>query len=164
MRIKKLYEYIKLLHTYKGRKITDISHSEEQFYNRTGLDFDIYLDTIEKGIDRILTEYNDEENQFIIVNTKYDFGIQVNWRPDLRSNDPTNHAYTATTLGNKERKYYTRQDIEIFVEQLKKLKESSYMKSYYRLDHLDEDMEALGYDLFIESGKIYYTYDIIRVD
>lgn len=157
-------EYYKLIDIYKNRKIVDIKHSEARFKERLPeLDFCIWKDTIRKGIDKILIDYKDNTDNYIIVNNKYNFGIQIHWRLDLKSTDKLNHAFTSTTLSNKEMKYVTKQDIKVFVEHLKKIKKESYMKSYYRLENIPLELREIHYDVFIENGKVFHTFEIIEV-
>jgi len=158
-----LQEYYKQVFAYKNRKIIDINHSVEQYNKRIGKTLDIYINTIKKGIDKIISKYKDKTDNYIIVNQEYNFGIQIDWRPDFKEKDNINHAFTATTLGSNELKYYTHNDIEIFVEQLNKLEESAYKESMVRLKHINKDLKKLSYDRFIENNVLYNTYEIIKI-
>jgi hypothetical protein len=176
-------EYFKKVLNYKGRNIYDTEHSIERFKERMpGLDLNIYYTALKQGIDKILKDYKDERNQFIVASEKYGFGIQIDWRSDLKNpKDKTNHGYSATTLDPKENKLYTKNDKKLFVEQVKKYgvvkntsegrKEKVYYNiplkniQYFRLEHLDylkEDM--IGFDVFMEYEEIFRTFEIIKVD
>jgi hypothetical protein len=157
------FEYFKHVLTFRGRNVFDVEHSIEQYNNRVGVSISVWEDTVKKGIDKIINQYNDNSDNYIIRNKKYNFGIQLHWRPDFKSGDNYNHGFTATTLGFNELNYYTKNDKEIFVEQLNRYKKGSYEKSYLRLKHIDKDMQKLNYNIFIECDKIYHEYEIIDV-
>lgn len=153
------FEYFNHLFNYYDRKVIDIRHSIERFDNRVGLPKSIWQDTIEKGIDKIISDYNDAEDNYIIVSKKYNFGIQVHWRPDVKEYDKIKHAFTATTLSKNELNYYINDDVEVLVENFRRNK-----SSYFRLEHIDEDMRELNYNLFVECGEVFHEYETIYIE
>lgn len=163
---KSLQEYFKFVYAYRGHQIFDTLHSVEQYRNRVDLDIIVYYNVLKKAIDYLYKNKKvDIEDRYIFRSKEYGFGIQLEWRRDRYDMRKLN-GFTATTLSDKEMKYYTQADKEVFVEQNRKrgytLEESveSIEKSYNRLE-LPFNIE--GYDVFCECGKIYYNFDMVEV-
>lgn len=165
---------------YKGRIIRDTLHSVIEFKRQfPKLSMSDYTKGLKEGIDKILSEYNDEKNFYIIRSKKHGFGIQLDWdydRYDYNEKGPF-HGRTATTLGKDETKFYTHNDITIFVEQIKKYGVSRLNEdiihydnvplneiAYFKLEYPQKIKGISMYDVFMEEGNIYRTFDIIEVD
>ncbi len=164
-------EYFKeVLHNYRGYNIYDIEHSVFRYTERVGKDLFIYFKLLKKGINYIIDNNKEyTEDRYIFVSKKYGFGIQVEWRPD-RFNPKIYHGYSATTLSNEEMKFLLRKDKKIFLENIQKegysLKESLniYNKGYsvYNFNkELKEELDLCYYKKFVQSGKIYYDFELI---
>ena len=163
---KSLNEYFKFVYAYRGHQIFDTLHSVEQFNNRVGLGIDVYYNVLKKAIDFLYKNKKvDIEDRYIFRSKEYGFGIQLEWRRDRYDMRKLN-GFTATTLSDKEMKYYTQADKEVFLEQIKKrgytLEESveSINKSYSRLEL---PFNGNGYDVFCECGKIYYNFQMVEI-
>jgi len=166
--------FIKVLE-YKGHTVFDTKHSVEEFKNWfPTLSMEHYRNGLRRGINEILEKYKDTVGNYIFRSKKYGYGIQVEWRydrNDTKERGPK-HGYSATTLGKDETKFFTRKDITLFVEEIKahgviNLKEDISFSpdikevAYFRLENNNEDM--IGYDIFIENGEIFRTFDIIEI-
>lgn len=159
--------------SYMGRFVYDLKHSQSEFIKHTNKPLTLWVSTLKKGINKILTEYKDEDNNYIIVHNKYKFGIVLEWRKDLYDTTGKNNGYSPTTLGSNEREYYTKNDIEIFVEQLKKIElrerktdnivEDINKIPYHKLEHINKIMEEYKFDMFIQSGEVKHCYNIVIV-
>jgi hypothetical protein len=167
-----LQEYFKNVLTYKNHTVYDIEHSLARFKERLPLlEAPVYFNLLKKGIDYlILSKLEKVEDRYIFISEKYDFGIQVHWREDRYK--PIFNAYTATTFSNEEMNFFTKADKEVFLENVnKKLKNKLVMlefinRPYYRYrfkKELKEETELINMDMFIEYGKIYYTYKFIKL-
>jgi len=169
---KKMFkEYFKKILDYKGYSIFDIQHSVERYKKRVSKDISLYNELLEKGIDWIINNKKEIiEDRYIFVSKKYKFGIQVHWRKGRNLQEGFN-GYSATTLSQDEMKFFKEKDKQIFLEQFmltesKQRSEDIYNKGYARykfVENLQKEMDLCGFDLFVQSGKIYYTFELIEL-
>lgn len=169
----KLQEYFKKILDFKGYSIYDTNHSVSQYNIRVGKNIFLYEKLLKKGILHLIKINKSEQpDNYIFVSKKYDFGIQIDWRQDKYTGKFG--GYTATTLSGKEMKFFTKNDTQLFLEQIQKEGIKNVLTeeiihdidlneiSYFRLNHNNKDMT--GYDVFIEDGNIYRTFEIIKVE
>lgn len=167
----KFEEYFKeVLHDYQGHSVYDTEHSVARYHERVGKDIFLYTKLLKKGINWIINNKKEfVEDRYIFVSKKYGFGIQVHWRPD-RNNSKQFDGYSATTLSEEEMEFFTKKDKQLFLEQLyfeeSKEKALKTIQGYYRYaftEELQKEMDLCGFDLFIEKGEIYHTFELIEV-
>ena len=176
-----LQEYFKeVLHDYQGHNVYDTEHSIARYNERVGKDIFLYTKLLKKGINWIITNNKENvEDRYIFISKKYNFGIQVEWRKDGNDKNKYN-GYTATTLSQDEMHVFTKADKQLFLENILEYCETYKSKfkytlnkandilnnDYYRYvfqEGLKEEMNLCGFDLFIEAGKIYYTFELIEL-
>jgi uncharacterized protein (UPF0248 family) len=168
-----LREYFKQILHYKNHFIYDNFHSVQRYNERVKLDYSIYDQTLKNAVDWII--YNKKENvedRYIFISKKYKFGIQIHWHEDIKEKIKGLHDFTSTTLSENEMKYYKENDKEIFVEQLNqrdrhilekiKLEEIPYYRLIKKIFQEQSVLET--YELFIEHGKIYRTFELVDLD
>jgi hypothetical protein len=165
--MKKLYEpffedepkYIKAVH---GRYIIDTKHSLERKDQQRGYtsseSFEVkVVDVINKGIEKILTEYHDESTTYGIWSKSTGVCAIIEWRMDYKkTKDKTNQAIIITIPPIKKNAsdfHIHSKDIRIIVENalhrmvMKKLQE----------EHRDIDRRANALD-FIKFDDHTVTY------
>jgi hypothetical protein len=145
---------------YRDRYVFDVKHSVEEFKTHVRnfnlpLKLSYYKKLLQKGIDIILDLYNDKEDQYVIVSKKYGIKILLNWRKDRKNTGlKSNNGYSPTVLSPIEN-YYTKNDIEILIE-------NRHLSENYNYVEVYNDLPA--YIIFIRNKEVKRTYNIIEID
>lgn len=165
-------EYFKKVLDFRDHSVFDISHSVERYNERIGKDIFLYEKLLKKGINYLIKN-NIEliEDRYIWYSKKYGFGIQVDWREDNNKRYAGYNGWTATTLSEDEMKFFKKADKKIFLENLlltesKENVEYLMSRGYARYEfkgELKEEMDICNFDLFIEEGEIYHTFELIEL-
>jgi hypothetical protein len=149
---------------YRDRFVFDMNHSISEFLRHSKefklkLTMKYYYKLLQKGIDKILDDYNDEEGYYIFRSKKYDIKIVINWREDYDKKYLGLHGFSPTTLSPDE-KYYTKNDTEILIENKQRINEE-----YNYCDLLKDSKYHVGniYSYF-RNGKIYKNFEVIELD
>lgn len=164
-----LNEYFKKVLTYKGHEIFDVEHSIDRYTQRfdiTGEYPDLYFNLLKKGIDWVIKNNKENiEDRYIFISKKHGFGIQVHWREDRFTKEY--NGYTATTFSNDEMNFFTKADKKVFLEnclphQVIGIEKGIYYNYKFK-NELKEETDLVNLDMFIEEGKVYHTYQLIKL-
>lgn len=164
-----LQEYFQPVLTFQGYTIYDIEHSVKRFKERLKLPLFYYEKLLKKAILWLVKNKKDTiEDRYIFVSNKYNFGIQLDWRKDRKDNKFA--GFTATTLSDKEMNFFKYDDKKIIIETLKHkglpLTEAKKLIQneigYFRIK-TPKILDKIGYSIFYENGKIYYTFNVVRL-
>lgn len=165
---KLLQEYFKKVLDYRGHSIFDVEHSVERYKERIGKDIFIYEKLLKKGINWIIDNKKENtEDRYIFMSKRYGFGIQVHWRAGRNPKEGFN-GYTATTLSKDEMNYFTQADKQLFLENLKdesnaqEIVSKGYARFFFK-ESLQKEMDLCYYEMFIQSGEIHYTFELIKL-
>jgi len=167
-----LEEHFQKVLTYKGYLIYDVEHSIVRYKERVGEDIEIYNSLLKKGIDWLIDNKKTmTEDRYLWYSKLEGFGIQIHWRPDRKTKKYG--GFSATTLSNDELKILTKNDKKIFLENLKKniasgakrewFVENGYARYAFETE-LQNEMDLIGYDMFIDGGpEIYKTFELLTL-
>lgn len=164
-----LNEYFKRVLTYKRHEIFDVEHSIDRYNQRfdiTGEYPELYFNLLKKGIDWVIKNNKENiEDRYIFISKKYGFGIQVHWREDRFTKEY--NGYTATTFSNDEMNFFTKADKQVFLEnclphQVIGIEKGIYY-TYKFEGNLKKETDLINLDMFIENGKVYHTYQLIKL-
>lgn len=163
---KVLKEYFNKVVYHKGFAIYDVLHSEERYKERVKLDIEIYKKLLENSIEWIIKNNKSNiEDSYIFISKKYGFGVQINWRKDLKTKKF--NGYTATTLSEKEMKFVKREDKKIILEKVKKKYKNRFEEGVYTgirfKESIQKELDLCGTMIFIEDKKLYVTREIIFI-
>jgi len=167
----KLKEYFKKIYHYRKYDVFDTEHSIVRYKERVNKDIDIYYEHLEDAIDWLIKNKKQNiEDRYIFISKKYEFGVQLHWRE--KREVPEFAGFSATTFSKDELHFEKYKDKKVFLENLVKqginLKEAKenlptcfYM---YRFEgELKEEMDLCYYDIFIEEGKVYKTFIVVKI-
>ena len=168
-----------IIFTYRGIDIWESNHSQERFISRTGLSFpSIYEKAVKEGIDWILDNALKIRQNYIFKSKKHGFGIVFDYRKDPKTKKFA--GFTPTTLGKNETRFYTSNDKEIIVEQIKlygvnKIHEDASKLRYNILPEevsffslkppfgIEDITRGVGYDVFWEDNRFFRNFLVVNV-
>jgi hypothetical protein len=170
-RYQPLLETFKKVYTYRDRDVFDTEHSVSRFEERFPLlTIKDYEKSLQEGIDIILDIFKDSSRKYMVISKSKQFGIQIDWRKDIKSSSKTNHGFSATTLDYETQKQMIKGDTKVFVESFKKNKVENWFNSkdyktifkeigYYAMPI----QECRGYEVYVREGKVYQNFTVIEV-
>jgi len=155
--------------TFKNeRRIIDTNHALERFILRYGSERDRIeiMWVINNGMKKILSEYKDESNKYIIHSKSTGIGVVIHWRKDSKGFDNLNHAIIATILAKKDAHYKKyASDIMLIVENWvnRRQKEMNVNRcltesTYDRVEQelwTDDTIVQLPFEIHLWEGKIW---------
>jgi len=166
-----LKEYFKKIYHYRKYDIFDTEHSVARYKERIGKDIGIYQELLEDAIDWIVKNKKEStEDRYIFISKKHNFGIQIHWREKRENKEFA--GFSATTLSKNEMEFEKYEDKKVFLENMVKqgreLKEAKknvnkYFYMYNFSGELKEEMDLCCYDIFIEEGKVYKTFEVVEL-
>ena len=160
-------EYFKKVLSHKGFNIFDVNHSEKRFEDRVSSDMSLYQNHLKKAIDWLIKNNKENtEDRYVFLDKNKTFGIQIEWRIDFKSKEFA--GFSATSFGKDQMKYFTKDDKEILLEQLKEDCYSKDMERYFKTEGSywlrSDDLSECNFGIFMEKGKVYRDFVEVRLD
>jgi hypothetical protein len=142
---------------FDGIKVYDSEHSEERFKERfPGLSLDRFYDTLKKGLRKINSKWDYQENFYVIISNKYDIKIPIEIRPD-RKNPEILIGIIATVLNSKKHPFNKYNEIQLMVE------ESKRDKSFHHIKEHEELEKGIGFTHYLDEGEYFRDFVYIEV-
>jgi len=158
--------------SYKGYSVCDIGHSFKRYTDLVSDEKSLYTELFNSAIQWMIDNMKvNIEDRYIFRSSKYGFGIQMDWIISMQDKN-SSYGYTCTAFTKEEMDRIIKIDKEAFVDNFvyhgEQLENSRNIveKGYGRFtfnQELQDELNLIGMDVFIQDGLVHYTYEMIQL-